>query len=322
MPIYCNELSQAVKAIDNIMNQDYENIEIIVVNDNSSEEVSHYLNKIYADNFIVINNVTNLGIANSTNIGIGAANGELIAIFHDDDEYFHNRISTMVNEYKSIKFDLSGSNFITKSDNKTHRLPTENNLIRISLFFKCPFLNPSVVFRNKSIKEFKIEYPDNAPVEDYLLWIKLSQNHKISFKNVSQTLLKYNDRETRMTSSSGGKILLRREKLIKAITSLFEINGIDYFNEEVNNYVDFFNGFRKLSNRELNGVKYTLLKISDKFRETKDFNKYKDISRYYFSKGVIMQLNFKVLPIGVIHSYYLIQFIILKFKMRVHNEVW
>lgn len=328
MPIYSNDLEQAIFALENITSQDYFNTEIIIINDNSSLEVSDYLNNTNLKNVTVINNKSNIGIVKSTNLGIELAKGELIAIFHDDDVYFSNRVSTMVNKYKSNKFDIAGSNFITKSDNKVHRLPSEDCLIRISLFFKCPFLNPSIVFSKNAIKEFKIEYPNNAPVEDYLLWINLSQNHNISLHNVPQTLLKYNDRESRMNISSGGKLLFRREKLIYAMSRLFTINGIDHIDEEIEMHVDFFNGFRKFSKRELVDLKLILDKISEKYIGTNNQKKFNDISRYYFSKGILMQFNFHVFSFSTIlkllinFSWFGLQIIFLKIKMTVFNEIW
>ena len=85
MPVY-NGLPYVIEAIESVLNQTYENIEFIVINDASNDGTLEELSK-YESKLTLISNSDNLGIYGTMNRGIELANGEYIAIYHADDIY-------------------------------------------------------------------------------------------------------------------------------------------------------------------------------------------------------------------------------------------
>ena len=99
------------RAIKSVINQTYNNIEVIVVDDNAnfpeerkktSEIVKKYPNIIY------IPNSKNLGGALARNEGIYKANGKYIAFLDDDDEYRGDKIEKQYKLYKEHENEKVG----------------------------------------------------------------------------------------------------------------------------------------------------------------------------------------------------------------------
>ena len=92
IPSY-NRLEYMLRAIESVLNQTYKNLEIIIVNDGSTEE--GYLNHKYLNKVEQINlkenqkNIHGFGPGNIRNFGIEVANGKWLA-FLDDDDYWLN----------------------------------------------------------------------------------------------------------------------------------------------------------------------------------------------------------------------------------------
>lgn len=86
VPIYNRENSIS-KTIKSLTNQSYENIEIILINDGSSDKSGEICNKFERlDNRIIVINKKNEGVSVARNIGIENASGEYI-LFVDSDDY-------------------------------------------------------------------------------------------------------------------------------------------------------------------------------------------------------------------------------------------
>ena len=90
MPAY-NTGKYISKALDSIINQslDFKNIQVIIVNDASSDntrEIAEKYQRRYPNNIMVINNDVNRGPSYSRNIGLSHVNAEFVN-FIDSDDY-------------------------------------------------------------------------------------------------------------------------------------------------------------------------------------------------------------------------------------------
>ena len=101
IPTYSRNESLS-RAIDSVLDQTYQNYEIIVVDDNPADSDWRALTEILMDKYNnnpkvrYIKNEKNLGGAGARNEGIKAAYGEYIAFLDDDDEYFSERIEKQI----------------------------------------------------------------------------------------------------------------------------------------------------------------------------------------------------------------------------------
>lgn len=72
-------------AIRSILNQKYNNIEIIVIDDCSSDGTLECIRENFKDTVISYRNISNMGPAYSRNIGLGFASGKYIGLLDSDD---------------------------------------------------------------------------------------------------------------------------------------------------------------------------------------------------------------------------------------------
>lgn len=99
IPTY-NRVELLQRAVDSVLSQDYKNIELIVVDDNSKDGTHEYLTKMVKEDsrFKFFINEENSGACVSRNKAIFAATGEFITGLDDDDYFLPNHISGLINK--------------------------------------------------------------------------------------------------------------------------------------------------------------------------------------------------------------------------------
>ncbi len=95
MPVF-NGARYLLDAIAGVISQDLRPIELIIVDDGSTDGSMRLLNGIEADFPIVIIRQENSGQSSARNTGIRAAHGEYVAFIDQDDEWRYNHLSTLV----------------------------------------------------------------------------------------------------------------------------------------------------------------------------------------------------------------------------------
>ena len=89
-----------------LVKQQYSNIEIILVNDNSTDKTIKIANELmykYPDKIKIINNLRNVGTYISINLGIINSTGEFITIIGADDQFTLDKVNKQVNVLKNKK---------------------------------------------------------------------------------------------------------------------------------------------------------------------------------------------------------------------------
>lgn len=100
IPFYENK-KWLVEAIDSVIKQTYKNLEILVINDGSTENIDEVKKK-YGEK-IKIFNKENGGPSSARNFGIEKSNGKYIAFLDSDDVWFPNKLKKQVE-----KMELNG----------------------------------------------------------------------------------------------------------------------------------------------------------------------------------------------------------------------
>ncbi len=92
------------RAIRSVLNQSYQNLEIIVVDDCSTDETKKVINTIREDAKRVryIIHEKNMGGSAARNTGIKAANGKFIAFLDDDDEWQKDKLAKQIDKIKTL----------------------------------------------------------------------------------------------------------------------------------------------------------------------------------------------------------------------------
>ena len=191
MPIY-NRINYIDDAIGSILNQTYQNIELIIVLEYTDVQQELYKKlKKYNDKRIkIITNATKLGLSESLNIGLKQAQGKYVARMDDDDISELNRIEQQVKfleKNKEISIVGTYMKFFGNS-NLICKLPSENDELKVKCLYKTPLFHPTIMFRRDSFLENNFKYRD-VYTEDYELWSRVISKLKIA--NIDKSLYNY-----------------------------------------------------------------------------------------------------------------------------------
>lgn len=117
VPSYKRKSDLVKRALDSLLTQTYQNIEIVLVDDNAREELLPYRKELetlvqtLADKRIrYIQNEENLGGAGARNEGIKVAAGEYITFLDDDDMYLPEKIEKQLAFMAENDLDVSFTN--------------------------------------------------------------------------------------------------------------------------------------------------------------------------------------------------------------------
>ena len=216
-----NRADTIKRAIESVLNQTYKDLELIIVDDGSTDNtekiVAEYIKR---DNRVVFNKLAeNQGACAARNVGINMAKGKYIAFQDSDSEWLPEKLEkqlTCINEhgadicicsekkysldgriiYRPYNFQSSNSRFLTHQE-----ICEKNGIITPALFAK------SEVFLDCYFD------PNVKRQQDYEWGIRASKKYKVWFEN---TVLVYDYLQKDSISNSGSKVLMEaREYIIK-----------------------------------------------------------------------------------------------------------
>ncbi|MBB3696337.1 glycosyltransferase family 2 protein [Flammeovirga yaeyamensis] len=160
MPAYNCE-SYINKAIDSIVNQTYDNWELIICDDGSTDNTKNIIDSYNDPRIIKNHNEINIGNLKTTNKLISLCKGELITIQDADDWSDFERIKLQVNEFrKDHLLFLCGSQSVKINNNgkilKKSDFPLSYIDIKKVLPFEFQFTSASIMFKREIISSHEI----------------------------------------------------------------------------------------------------------------------------------------------------------------------
>lgn len=170
-----NRASKVVNAIESVLSQTYQNIEILVVDDQSKDHTKEVVEAVCQKEKRVRYLLNpNKGANNARNFGITNARGEYIALLDDDDIWVETKLEKQLNIFKGLgkeygvvycameRKSLKGKNLrrhpsrfsIVKDGNILSRLLKRNFITTSSLLVKAEVFKVSGLF-NPTYKSFQ-----------------------------------------------------------------------------------------------------------------------------------------------------------------------
>lgn len=193
-----NQWEYIFNAINSVIKQDYNNIELIITDDASknfdSEQIKRYLSKSKIKNIKFILNEKNIGTVKTLFKGLKECSGEYILFFAADDELNDKKIlSTFASNFKNSEINIVSSicNICdNKLENVKFEFPTRKEIEKINnltsfeqykLLLDGTIVAPgATAFRSKIIKKREYLNSKNKYIEDWELFLKLTfHNQKI-----------------------------------------------------------------------------------------------------------------------------------------------
>ena len=196
IPVY-NSAQFLKESLESVINQTYPNIEIICINDGSTDNSLEILQQ-YSDKITIISQ-ENHGLAFALNIGIKQMKGDWFKWFSPDDVMYSYAIKTLVDEAKNNPNTIFYSNWeIINENGKKLREFQESNYNDLSNFeYNIRLLDgqlinvntaliPSSLFEINSI----LDLADHVAI-DYDFFLSSALLHDTKFYLISKTLIKY-----------------------------------------------------------------------------------------------------------------------------------
>lgn len=244
MPIYNSE-KYIAESLESILRQTYRNLEIILVDDGSTDRSVEIVES-YNDNRIkLIKNEKNMGIPYTRNVGLQNASGKFMAIMDSDDIALPERVEKQVEFLeKNPEIDVLGSYYYKFSDKKTREIRLNYihpNEINIVLMFYSPISNPSSMVRLETVRKHNLAYNLNYFVaQDYGFWVDISKvGGKIAV--LPEFLLKYRTGHENITKKSHSKKTERRKQVLRSIhKDILSHYNIHLSDDELKVYSEFF----------------------------------------------------------------------------------
>jgi glycosyltransferase involved in cell wall biosynthesis len=182
------------KSLQSVLTQTYRNFEVIVIDDNSTDNTKEIITNIaYKDSRVkYFRNNENKGLAGARNVGINLAKGEFIA-FADDDEWFPNKLEKQVNLLQTLpeNFAVAYSGFYKVIGTEKIYIPPKNIYPKegsiLSSLLKGNFVGtPSILVRKSALLDVGLFDEKLLMFEDWELVIRLSK--KYQFKLIDEPL--------------------------------------------------------------------------------------------------------------------------------------
>lgn len=306
LPVY-NVEEYLSKCLDSLVNQTFEDIEIICIDDGSADNSLAILNS-YAqrDSRIKIIEQENSGCYVARNKGLEAAQGEYIMFVDSDDWLELDACESAYNQIKKQDSDLVIFNFYNINPRKEKNLSRFfNNLSTDETFYfdNCPedfyYINTSIWAKLYKKSSICVKFDDilRKSADTVFFWRYCLHNPKISVLNIP--LYNYLERESSLMFEQSNTVEL---KLFKAIQLL--LNSSEYQNAPKIVQARIFDRFAKSLGWELrsfkNNMRKDYLNCAEKFMRIFEYlcgENINDYRYFYYLKDCLLENKIKLIPV-------------------------
>lgn len=243
IPVYNCE-DYIAGSLESILNQTYDNLEVLLVDDGSTDNSVDVIKTYKDDRIRLVSNEKNMGIPYTRNVGLREARGKYMVIMDSDDISVPERVETQVNYLEeNPEIDAAGSFYYRVQNNfrrKIRRKYTKPDAVKIYLMFFNPLANPSTAVRKSTVEQYNLQYNlDYFVAQDYEFWIQLSKVGNISI--IPEFLLEYRTGHESVTKKAKREKLDQRKQLINGIhQDILDHYHIPLSKEEMEVYNEFF----------------------------------------------------------------------------------
>lgn len=170
------------RAIESVLSQQYDNIEIIIIDDNSDEKNSLETRKIiecYLPNSAVkyFKNTSNIGGALSRNAGILKSTGDFIAFLDDDDYFLKEKINRQLEFMINGGYDVTLSDMIIEDENgkRLNKIHSAQCSGIGDFIIRGVALTPMILARKTCVLDVGM-FDDTPRFQDHIFMLKLLGN--------------------------------------------------------------------------------------------------------------------------------------------------
>lgn len=212
------------ETIESVLDQTYQNWEMIIVDDCSTDNSRDIVKKYEAkeSRIKLIELEKNFGgPARPRNVGLDISKGDYLAFLDADDVWLKNKLQVQINEMlvNNLDFTSTDSKFI--DDNSIDTIINKHKIViffkkikrkaTLSDVIKGNFISTSSAIVSKNFISKFDENKDFIGVEDMYLWMKILNKKNVRYKYIRDKLIKY-----RVSSTSLSERGVNQKQAIKA----------------------------------------------------------------------------------------------------------
>ncbi len=239
--------------INSVLNQTYQEFELIIVDDGSTDNLKKIIENYLSDERVrYIQHKKNRGIPAARNTGIKTSKGKYIAFLDQDDVWLKTKLEKQVELFKKDKdkkvgliftdvlyIGPDGKRFKVKWPNKSvlEELPRQTRKETLMELFKENFIaTSSVVVRKKEcFGKLGLLNEDLYSGDDYEFWLRVAGNLKIKYVDKSLTKKRMHKNNTLKRHAEEGKVYQDQIRIVHQIT-----NRYPFLNELKNKKLEWF----------------------------------------------------------------------------------
>jgi glycosyltransferase involved in cell wall biosynthesis len=168
-----NDAAHIRSAIDSVLEQTFDDLELVVVDDASSDETPTLL-----EGATVVRNDAQLGLAGSLNRGLEHVTGRYVARLDSDDvarpQWIVSLLARMQAEPRAAVVGSGIVELVDGREGAAHRLPAGAVPLRWHALFSSPFFHSTVLIDKQVLDAHGLRYDTRfEESEDYDLWTRL-----------------------------------------------------------------------------------------------------------------------------------------------------
>jgi glycosyltransferase involved in cell wall biosynthesis len=202
MPTH-NRATLLPRAIMSVVNQNYTNIELIIVDDGSSDGTEEVLRN-YASQYPMIRYLCHdapKGACAARNTAINIASGIYITGLDDDDEFLPDHLVKLLNHWDS-KYSAIAASLINDKGKTRVKQGREYGVICLSSLMHYNRVGNQVFTLTSRMREIE-GFDESLPAfQDYDCWVRLSQRYGGIFKTKDHSYVLHTSHEQNRISSN------------------------------------------------------------------------------------------------------------------------
>lgn len=204
------------ETIDSVINQTYDNWELIIVDDCSSDNTDEIVKSIKDDRIFYLKNKKNSGAAVSRNKALKMAKGKWIAFLDSDDLWKKDKLEKQIKFMKNNNYHFSYTNYIEideESKPNGKRITGPKRITKKGMANYCWPGCLTVMYDAEKIGLIQIE--NIKKNNDYAMWLKISK--KVDCYLLNEELAMYRKRNGSISNHSYVSLIKWHYKLYREV---------------------------------------------------------------------------------------------------------